>query len=214
MIIFVILLFCLQSCHGTFLVSEKFLSALEQVKTLEVITFGHIVDHIEGEATLILCLISILPFMQPIPIPGVSSLLGFIVLLQGIGLLFWGKPILTKGIREAKISKEKFHQIYKTAQKFHQITSKISVFKSSIISTRMSHIFCGISIIISSAFLSLPLPIPFSNFIPALSIFLICLGLLEEDLLLYFIGHGITAVVIWISFFSYHLILEQFKIWF
>lgn len=72
--------------------SQKLLIALDQVRTLEVITFGHIVDHIEGEATLILCLISIVPFMQPIPIPGLSTILGLIVFLQGLGLLFGENP--------------------------------------------------------------------------------------------------------------------------
>jgi len=195
-------------------VGQKLISALDQVKNLPTITFGHIVDHIEGEATLILCLVAILPFMQPIPIPGLSSVLGLIVLLQGIGLLFWGKPILTKKLRSIVISKEKFEIIYKAATKFSKWTSKASSFKTPIVSTRFSHIICGISIILSSAFLSLPLPIPFSNLIPALSIFLICLGLLEEDIILLLMGHGITATVLWMGFFSYHMILEQLNHWF
>jgi hypothetical protein len=195
-------------------VSRKLLAALDQVRTLEVITFGHIVDHIEGEATLILSLISIVPFMQPIPIPGLSTILGLIVLLQGIGLLFFGRPILTKKLRETQISRDKFEKIYAAAVKFSKFTGKTSSFKTPIAGTRFSHMMCGISIILSSAFLSLPLPIPFSNLIPAMSIFLICLGLLEEDILLLIMGHGITGGIIWISFYSYHLILEQLKIWF
>lgn len=66
--------------------SQRLLTSLEHVRTLPVITLGSIVDHIEDEALVIVCLVAILPFMQPIPIPGVSSVLGLIVLLQGIGL--------------------------------------------------------------------------------------------------------------------------------
>jgi hypothetical protein len=194
--------------------SERLIIAMDQVKTLPTITLGHIVDRIEGEAVLILCLIAILPFMQPIPIPGLSSLLGLIVLLQGIGLLIWGKPLLTKKLKSIAITHERFEAIHKAAIKFSNVTSKISVFKSALVSTRISHILCGISIILSSAFLALPLPIPFSNFIPALSIFLICLGLLEEDILLLIMGHGITFGVFWMARFSYHLIIDQFQGWF
>ena len=50
--------------------SVRLMKAMEEVKALPEITLGKIVEHIEGEALLILCLVSILPFMQPIPIPG------------------------------------------------------------------------------------------------------------------------------------------------
>lgn len=188
--------------------SERLINAMDQVKSLPNITLGEIVDRIEGEAILILCLVSIMPFMQPIPIPGLSSVLGLIVLLQGLGLIFWGKPLLTKKLRKVVIAHEKFELIHKVAIKFNRITSKISAFKSPLVTTRICHVICGISIVLSAAFLSLPLPIPFSNLIPALSIFLICVGLLEEDIVLLIIGHLITFVVMVMAFYSYHLIME------
>ncbi|HXH76803.1 MAG TPA: exopolysaccharide biosynthesis protein [Bacteriovoracaceae bacterium] len=193
--------------------SERLNLAMDQVKGLPVITLGHIVDRIEGEAILILCLVSILPFMQPIPIPGLSSVLGFIVLLQGIGLLFWGKPLLTRKLKAMVIPHDKFEKIHKASLKFSKFTSKISTFKSPLVSSRPSHILCGLSIIISAAFLSLPLPIPFSNLIPAMSIFLICLGLLEEDIVLLIMGHGITIAVFFMATYSLGFVREQLAVW-
>lgn len=193
--------------------SARLLKALEDVRDLPVITLGKIVEHVEGEALLIVCLVSILPFMQPIPIPGLSSILGLIVLLQGIGLIFWSKPLLTKKMRSLNITHEKFEIIYKAAKKFSTFTSKISAFKHPMTNTRVSHILCGIAIVLSAAFLSLPLPIPFSNLVPALSIFLICIGLLEEDLVLIMIGMGITATVLWMAMFSFHIISEKLQTW-
>jgi hypothetical protein len=193
---------------------SKLLSSLDAVKTLPVITLGAIVEHMESEALLILCLVSILPFMQPIPIPGVSSLLGLIVFFQGLGMVFWGKPLLTKKMKMAVISHERFEKIFHVAEKFEKYASKLSAFKHPVAASRGSHILAGISIILSAAFLSLPLPIPFSNLIPALSIALLCLGLLEEDIILILCGHGIAATVIWMAIFSFHLIKEQFSNWF
>ncbi len=194
--------------------SNRLLKALEDVRDLPHITLGKIVEHVEGEALLILCLISILPFLQPIPIPGLSSVLGLIVLLQGIGLMIWDKPLLTKKMRGLNITHERFEIIYKAALKFTAFTSKISAFKHPMTNTRVSHILCGFAIVLSAAFLSLPLPIPFSNLVPALSIFMICIGLLEEDLVLILIGLGITATVMWMAMFSFHLISEQMQNWF
>lgn len=194
--------------------SVRLIKALEDVRTLPHITLGKIVEHVEGEALLILCLVSILPFMQPIPIPGLSSILGLIVLLQGLGLMLWSKPLLTKRMKELNITHEKFDVILRAASKFSSFTSKISAFKHPITNSRGSHVLCGLAIVISSAFLSLPLPIPFSNLIPALSIFLICIGLLEEDIVLILIGFGITLTVMWMAFFSYHIISDQLRSWF
>lgn len=193
--------------------SARLVNALEEVRDLPHITLGKIVEHVEGEALLILCLVSILPFMQPIPIPGLSSVLGMIVLLQGIGLMFWSKPLLTKKLRAVNITHEKFELIYKAAVKFSSFTSKISAFKHPVTNTRPSHVICGLAITLSAAFLSLPLPIPFSNLIPALSIFLICVGLLEEDIILILIGQGITITVIWMAMLSYALIKEHIQNW-
>ena len=193
--------------------SVRLMKAMEEVKALPEITLGKIVEHIEGEALLILCLVSILPFMQPIPIPGLSSILGLIVLLQGFGLMLWSKPLLTKKMKNFVIPHEKFEFIYKAALKFSYLTSKMSAFKHPVTNTRISHIFCGLTIIVSSAFLSLPLPIPFSNLVPALSIFFICIGLLEEDIILIMMGHGITVTVLWMGIFSYNIIKEQIHNW-
>lgn len=189
--------------------SQRLLTALEEVRTLPVITLGTMVDHIEGEALVIVCLVAILPFMQPIPIPGVSSVLGLIVLLQGIGLIVCSKPLLTKKMKAMVISHERFEMIFKAANRFSKITTKLSNFKHPMVNSRMSHVICGIAIVISAGVLSLPLPIPFSNFVPAISIFLICVGLLEEDIVIILCGLGITLTILWIALFSYQLALDN-----
>lgn len=189
--------------------SNKLLIHLSEVRKLPVITIESLVQKLEGEALLVVCMISILPFMQPIPLPGISTLLGLIVFMQGVGLVFAKGPILTKKMKEATITHEKFDQIYKFAEKFISITDKISLIKHPWSNSRASQTICGVAIILSSAFLSLPLPIPFSNFVPALSIALICIGLIEEDILLIFIGLGITSAVIWMSILSYHILRDQ-----
>jgi hypothetical protein len=194
--------------------SLRLMTALENVRSLPHITLGKIVEHVEGEALLILCLVSILPFMQPIPIPGLSSVLGLIVLLQGLGLMFWSKPLLTNKMKNLNITHEKFEIIFKAAKKFSGFTAKISLFKSPVTNTRPCHILCGFAIVLSAAFLSLPLPIPFSNLVPALSIFLICIGLLEEDVVLILIGLGITITVMWMAMFSFNFLAEYVHNWF
>lgn len=194
--------------------SSKLLVQLNEIRTFPVITLETLSDSLKQEALIVMCLIAILPFMQPIPLPGISTVLGFVACLQGISLMFIQKPLLTKRMKRISISHEKFELIYRAAVKFCRVTDKISIAPHPWTNSKASRFLCGISIVISSLFLSLPLPIPFSNFVPALSIALVCLGLLEEDIILVTIGLCITGAVIWMGFLSYHLIAEKFPIFF
>ena len=192
--------------------SSKLIKHLAEVRNLPLITLGLLTNTLKDEALVVMCLISILPFMQPIPIPGVSTVLGFVALLQGFGLMFFRKPLLTQKMKDLKITHEKFEIILKAATKLTTFTDKISIFPHPWAKSRTCHFISGLSIVLSAAFLSLPLPIPFSNFVPALSIGFICVGLLEEDIFLVIIGLSITLAVIWMGFFSYHLIVEKFPV--
>jgi hypothetical protein len=72
------------------------------------------------------------------------------------------------------------------------------------------HNMAGIALMANGVALALPLPpvILFSNGLPAMSVFLICLGLLERDGLLVLLGHGF-AVLTWLYFgFWADLIIE------
>ncbi|MFL5785119.1 MAG: exopolysaccharide biosynthesis protein [Bacteriovoracaceae bacterium] len=190
--------------------SERLIRAIEDVRDLPESTLGSIVDKIGDESVLIICLISILPFMQPIPIPGVSTLLGFVAFLQGLSLIFHGRPLMTKRMREIHLSRERLEMIHKAAVKVNKFTSKLSLFKSEAITHRSVRMICGVTIMMAAAFLSLPLPIPLSNFIPALCIFFIVTGLLECDLMLVLFGHGIALGVAWMAMASYQIIYDRF----
>lgn len=194
--------------------SQKLLTHLTEVKALPVITLGQLITCLKGEALVMVCLISILPFMQPIPIPGLSSVLGIIALLQGVGLMFLREPLLTAKMKRMEIPPDKFELIYKAATKFISFTDRISVYQHAWTTSRACHFICGLAIVLSAAFLSLPLPIPFSNFVPALSIAFLCIGLLEEDLVLIIVGLSITAVVMWMGVFSFHFLMEQVRAYF
>lgn len=189
--------------------SSKLLQTLDNLRHSPGITLGRLSDELKDQALVMVCLISILPFLQPIPVPGLSTILGFVTLLQGISLILGKKPLLTRKMKEVEISPERFEVIYKAAQTLTKVTSKISVTTHPWTNSRASRLICGIAIIFSAAFLALPLPIPFSNSVPAFSIAFICMGLLEEDIFLVITGISITVAVMLMSVYSYHLIVEK-----
>lgn len=178
------------------------------------VTLGEIADKLQSKGLVFLSLMAVIPFMQPIPIPGVSTLLGFVIALQGLALMFINKPLLTKKMRSQPLRIE-------TVQSFLKISHKIYPWMSWILTGtgkdithfKVLRVICGFTLFLLSLFLSLPLPIPGSNFLPALGIFCICLGLLEEDLLLIVIGNLYAFFFGWLISLSFELIIEQMGQW-
>lgn len=194
--------------------SEKLIRAMDEAGLSSEMTIGHLVLLTGSDSLLVVSLFSILPFMQPIPIPGLSSVLGLIVFFQGFALVFQGEPILTEKMKKIKISSDVFRHIRSAFVRVSWVTSKISNFKHPVARSFPIRSLCGLAIMTSAAFLSLPLPIPFSNFIPALAIFMICAGLLEEDLMLILLGQGINIIIMWLCLLSAQMIQEVFQNYF
>lgn len=147
----------------------------------------------EGHAAIILFLC--FPFLQPIPIPGLSTPLGAMIVFIGF-LLFVRKPLYIP----AKLNKNKIpHELVKSVQK---VSEKVWAFSSKFIKPRWVILadfavfrFFNFMVLITNAFLlALPLPIPFSNTVPTLGIVLLALGQLERD------GIFIAASYIWLIF--------------
>lgn len=189
--------------------TSKLLKSLQKIKEKPDINLEEVIKETRDDSLVVITIVCILPFMQPIPLPGLSSFLGLIVFLQGLGLVFSKKPILTIKMKTYKISHDKFNQIYHVAQKVMKLFSLLSLLKHPLAGSRISYIVCGVFMMFASAILSLPLPIPFSNFIPALSILLMAIGLLEEDLLLILSGISISFFLIFLSLYSYQFIYQE-----
>jgi hypothetical protein len=183
--------------------SSKLITALDRVKSDNKITLGELAHELRGDALMIICLVCILPFMQPIPIPGLSSLLGLVIVLQGIALITSDKPLLTEKLRGIELDPKKFEIIYKAAKKFSFVSSKLATYPMPTV----------VLIIFMATFLSLPLPIPFSNFVPAIAIFFLCLGILEEDIILSICGQMVAIVIIVLVYISGNVVWEQFENW-
>ncbi len=176
-----------------------FLKEMEKLHEDGVVTLGEIADKLRGKGLVFLTLVCVLPFMQPIPIPGLSTVLGFVIILQGIGLAFLGRPLLTRGMRELKLPAEKVASFVRGARKvFPWIGWLIRPRAAAWVQHRVTHVIAGLVLIFLSLFLSLPLPLPSSNFLPAIGIFFICLGLLEDDFLLVTLGITYAALFAWL----------------
>ena len=142
---------------------------------------------------MLLLLLS-LPFCF-IPVPGLSTPYGIAVLLMGIRIAFAQKPWLPKFIRQRSISPSRLVKVLTGGIRFARIMEKI-------VKPRMQFLhrwpgamnLIGVGIASGGLLLLLPLPIPFSNMVPAWAVVLLTAGMMERDGVLVLLGHLLTLV--------------------
>lgn len=155
----------------------------------------------QGRAYMLLLILLSLPFCTPIPIPGLSTLCGGIIALIGLRLSLRLDPWLPDRILDAQISPKLVHTVLRAARKTSKgIEVLLKPRLSFLVDFLLLHHLYGAMIFISGLLLMLPLPIPFSNILPAITIIFLAAALLERDG--YFVIAGVLAFVVDAAFFS------------
>ena len=138
----------------------------------------------------IFTLVLMIPFLQPMSIPGLSSVIGLITAICG-ACIFMGRRIWLPKRFLARSYKAK--TIKKMVNFWHKCSEKSRWFIRKrgryIVKDTFMKRFNGLLIVIASLILMLPLPIPGTNTCPAVTIFLISLGSIKEDGLVVFLGY-------------------------
>ena len=161
------------------------------------ITICQILEIFSGKGRSFLLIFLSLPFCQPIQIPGFSTPFGLAIAFIGLRMAFGKRIWLPKALLGKTIAATTVQKIVRTSLKIIRKMKKW-------IHPRMAWM-CrnyamkrvhGILIALLGILLALPLPIPFSNLVAAWPLFLISLGILEDDGLLVAIGYLISCITI------------------
>ena len=153
---------------------------------------------------LLLVLFS-LPFTTPIPLPGISSLFGIGIAAIGFAQMLGKTPVLPARVRRIRCSPGFLARVVAgTARLLARLRSVLKPRWIWLAEHRALRIVSGCIIGISGLLLALPLPIPFSNAIPAYVILLTSIGLIERDGLIILVGQVVFmscitffAVILW-----------------
>ena len=119
---------------------------------------------------------------------------GWAMLLVMIGR----EPWLPRFIMHRRLSTARSHQLLTAAIRMARmlesfVRPRLGFFHKGQVVSRL----IGLAIVIAGLGLMLPLPIPFSNSLPAWAVVLLAVGMLEKDGLCVLLGH-LTAVATWI----------------
>ena len=157
---------------------------------------------LRNRAYLLLIVLLALPFIQPVPLPGLSTPLGLAIVLIALRLSLGQRPWLPMRIQRAKLPAGFFGKVLTfTARLLRFLESVLRPRWPAVTGTALVNQLHAIVILVSALILLLPLPIPFSNFIPAWAIFLMACGLLERDGVFILAGYAAFACVVAFFFF-------------
>ena len=170
------------------------LERLLQEFAAETVTLREVMAVLDGRGYILLVMLLALPFITPIPLPGLSTPFGLVIALIGLRLTLGLKPWLPARLLDTTLAPRLFARVFAAARK---IVRGFEV----LLKPRLPWMTAGplilrlhaLPIFLCGLLLLLPLPIPFSNLLPAFSILLVAAGLLGRDGFFILAGHTVFA---------------------
>ena len=170
-------------CHGDFTADELLIKLGDKSHCLAIIILS-------------------LPFLLPIPIPGLSTIMGLMISWVACYWLLkkqiWVPPKWKAKTLPANVFLKVFMYGEKYAKKFEFLFKARGEF---FVHTIFVRLIVFTLIIISAMFLALPLP-PGTNFPPAITLIVLALSILFEDIVLVILGVLVFAVSVAVMFMA------------
>ena len=162
------------------------------------VSVRYLLTTVGEHSMLLLCIILTIPFLTPIPLPGVSTIFGAIIMLIAAGIILNRLPWLPRQVLDRPISSE---QLGKVMQRGSQLSAKIERFvkpRLSVLSaTTTVNRVNGLLLLLGGTMLILPLPfIPLSNMIPGYGILFLAIGMLQRDGLMILLGYLLNVATL------------------
>lgn len=139
----------------------------------------------------------VLPFLIPVPLVGISSLLGLGCVFLGMQMcLGFRSPWLPKRVARLQFPRTFILKLLKNLQRINCWLEKVSRPRLGGVA-RNPHVkrWNGFCIAWLGLLLMLPLPIPFTNTIPTIGILLLVVATLEGDGLLMCLSYSLVALI-------------------
>lgn len=169
---------------------------------VERVRLDDLLAETKGRGFHFLLLLIALPFVGPIPLPGFSLPFGLVVTILGMRLAV-GKPPWLPGFLRARSFDPKF--LAKVLLGTSRLMEWMEIFLRPRLGFVEAHVifgrFAGFLIGVSGLMLMLPLPLPFSNSLPAWTVIFLAAGALGHDGLFFLLGCG--SFVVSVAFFTF-----------
>lgn len=169
--------------------SDVLRGVLDHAPDPETISVREIIDALGDRAHAIIMILFCLPNCVPVP-PGVGLVFGFPMLLVAVQMMIGRhKPWLPEALLVRRLKRADYARMMDLAEPWFKkaeayLKPRYTMLFSNLADRLMGFFFalCAISVI---------LPLPGSNFVPALASVIVCLAMIEEDGLILVTGLAI-----------------------
>lgn len=154
------------------------------------VTLREVIYTLHGRAYMLLVLLLALPFITPIPLPGLSTPFGLAIALIAARLSIGQRPWLPMKLQRKELPAGFFGKVFASAEKVLRFFEKFLKPRLTFLTdTPVLAQLHAVLMLAAALALLLPLPIPFTNSFPAWTILLLAAGLLERDGLFILAGY-------------------------
>lgn len=159
-------------------------------------TIREIEQQLRGRGFSVLIMLMSIPFVVPI-LPGLSTPFGIAICLMGLRIATLRKPWLPAFMLDRHLEEKTLGRIVAAIRAFVKRMERV-------VKPRMNFVLewpgmpslIGVAIASGGIVLALPIPVPFTNTLPALSVLLLSAGMIERDGAVIVVGH-VLAVLAW-----------------
>lgn len=161
------------------------------------LAIADLLDRLQTRSWPVVLLVVVVPFTTPVPTMGLSAPFGLGAAAIGIGLALGRTPRLPRRVREARVPPLLTTGMTRAAEALvARLEYWVRPRMRGLATSGPALLTTGIAIAVAGFLLALPLPIPFSNALPAWTILFLAAGLLTEDGVLSLIGWAIAAATV------------------
>ncbi len=172
---------------------ENILADCDPVRGLSL---NELMVRTEGRGFYFILIVLSLPFIVPLPLPGLSNILGVVIIILAVRLGFGLPARLPRFIGKRMLEPAKLQTIIRNGLKFVRWLEKwIRPRKGSWLAWPAARCANAAVIGVMGLLLALPFPpiIPLSNSLPSYGIILLALSMMEEDSTLIWFGYAMAA---------------------
>jgi len=164
--------------------SAKLAQLLESNSSPDGITLNHLLERTDGRGFYLVVILLALPFIIPLAIPGVSTVLGLSVALLSLKLAFGVTPRLPNLMGNRRLSPDFQTKVLRGSVKIVRIVEKFAQpRRTPWMTTRAARFVNALLMTFMGLLLALPFPPlpPLTNTLPCYCIILLAASMMEED---------------------------------
>ena len=172
------------------------LSAAEAAVRDPAVSLRELLAMLGEQGLLVFCGILAAPFLLPITVPGMSTVLGLPMLLIGFAVMLSRVPWLPERLLNRSLPAPTVRGVLAKvrgwAERFeHLVRPRLLGLTGSVLINAVN----GVLVLVAVVLLMAPIPlVPFVNSLPALAIILLCFGMAERDGVVIAIGYAVTVI--------------------